>query len=172
MRGELTVFPQTPKLSTQGALTANSQKQWYRWKLGWGTGEETSELHDSGFALPTLVPINRPDICTSFSYCHCCFSSKDAFVFPWCAYRQFSVSSATLVCFLNIFFSLGKGSHCTGWPGTHNAVSSASCMLGLQVCTTIPSLNICTFTCPFCLNKTILKNGIHEMCIQFKSILN
>lgn len=64
MRGELTIFPQTPELSTQGALTANSQKQWHRWKLGWGTGEETSELHDSGFALLTLVPINRPGICT------------------------------------------------------------------------------------------------------------
>lgn len=46
----------------------------------------------------------------SFSYCHCCFSSKDTFVFPWCAYRQFSVPSATLVRFVNIFFFLlGQG---------------------------------------------------------------
>lgn len=38
VRGELTDFPQTPKLFTQGALTANSQKPWHRWKLGWGRG--------------------------------------------------------------------------------------------------------------------------------------
>lgn len=123
--------------------------------------------------FPLIFLVSAPYLSeVSFSYYHWGFSSKDTFVFPWCAYRQFSVPSATLVCFVNIFFSLGTGSHCTGWPGTHNSVSSASYMLGFQVCTTIPSLNVRTFTCPFCLNETILKDSIDEMCIQCKSIPN
>lgn len=70
------------------------------------------------------------------------------------------------------FFLLGQGLTAQAGLDQHNPISSAPYMLGLQVCTSIPTLNIRTFTCPFCLNKTILKDSIHEMCIQFKRILN